>query len=191
MFEIFKNYIENKIALTEAELAAIKSVTTLKKLRKKQYLLQEGDVWSFHAFVTRGCLRTYTIDDKGLEHIIYFAIENWWTGDRESLLTGRPATFNIDAVEDSEVALINKSNFEQLCRDIPAFNTLNSVILEKSLAANQHRITATISYTAEQKYQQFLEKYPDFALRIPQHMIASYLGITPETLSRVRRQSKP
>jgi len=189
LFEVLKNYIEKRVALTETELAGIKSVTTIKKLRKKQYLLQEGDVWSFHAFVAKGCLRTYTIDDKGLEHIIYFAIEDWWIGDRQSLLTGKPATFNIDAVEDSEVALINKPNFEKLCRDIPAFNRLVSEILEKSLAATQHRITATISYTAEQKYQQFLEKYPDFALRIPQHMIASYLGITPETLSRVRKRS--
>jgi CRP-like cAMP-binding protein len=160
LFEVLKNYIEKRVALTETELAGIKSVTTIKKLRKKQYLLQEGDVWSFHAFVAKGCLRTYTIDDKGLEHIIYFAIENWWTGDRESLLSGKPATFNIDAVEDSEVALINKANFEKLCRDIPAFNTMVSEVLEKSLAATQHRITATISYTAEQKYQQFLKKYP-------------------------------
>ena len=191
MFEVFKNYIESRISITATEIDQIRAVSTVKKLRKKQYLLQEGDVWSFHAFVTRGCLRTYSIDEKGLEHIIYFAIENWWTGDRTSLLSGKPALFNIDAVEDAEVVLINKANFEMLCAHIPAFNALNSGILEKSLATMQNRISSTISYTAEQKYQQFLDKYPDMALRIPQHMIASYLGITPETLSRVRRQSKP
>lgn len=190
MFEVFKSYLESRINLTEEQLTRIKSVSTIKKLRKKQYLLQEGDVWSFNAFVTKGCLRTYTIDDKGLEHIIYFAIENWWTGDRTSLLTGKPATYNIDAVEDSEVLLINKANFQALRETIPAFDAMISTILDKSLATMHQRITTAISYTAEQKYQQFLDKYPEMALRIPQHMIASYLGITPETLSRVRRQGR-
>ena len=191
MFEVFKTYIETRVSITAAEIDQIRAVSTVKKLRKKQYLLQEGDVWGFHAFVTRGCLRTYTIDDKGLEHIIYFATENWWIGDRASLFSGKPATFNIDAVEDAELVLINKANFEMLRAHIPAFNAMIGDILEKGMAAMQNRINSTISFTAEQKYQQFLDKYPDMALRIPQHMIASYLGITPETLSRVRRQAKP
>ena len=191
MFEVFKTYIETRVSITAAEIDQIRAVSTVKKLRKKQYLLQEGDVWGFHAFVTRGCLRTYTIDDKGLEHIIYFATENWWIGDRASLLSGKPSTFNIDAVEDTEVVLINKANFEMLRAHIPAFNAMIGDILEKGMAAMQNRISSTISFTAEQKYQQFVDKYPDMALRIPQHMIASYLGITPETLSRLRRQTRP
>jgi len=189
MFSIFEAYLQQKITLTPAELEHIKSLSFIKKLRKKQYLLQEGDVWKYHAFITTGCLRTYTVDEKGLEHIISFAIENWWAGDKESLLTGEPSKFNIDAVEDSEVLLFTNSNFELICREIPAFNNMVNAILQKSFIASQNRINAAISYTAEEKYLNFIHKYPGFATRIPQSMIASYLGITPETLSRVRNQS--
>ena len=188
LFDVLKTYIESRIPITPQEMDRIRSVSQIKKLRKKQYLLQEGDVWAWHAFVASGCLRTYTIDDKGLEHIISFAIENWWVGDRTSLLSGNPATFNIDAVEDSTVVLINKPNFEHLCKELPALNAMANSILEKSFSVLQQRLSANISYTAEQKYQEFLEKYPSLALRIPQHMIASYLGITPETLSRLRKR---
>ena len=189
MFEIFRKYVEGRISLTEEQYGRLESLCIIKKLRKKQYLLQEGDTWKYHAFIAKGCMRTYSIDEKGLEHIIYFGIENWWIGDKESLMFNQPSKYNIDAVEDSEVVLFTDPNFNLACKEIPAFNDMINNILQRSFANSQSRIQAAISYTAEEKYLNFLNKYPGFATRIPQSMIASYLGITPETLSRVRSLS--
>jgi CRP-like cAMP-binding protein len=189
VFEIFRKYIEGRISLTEEQFGRLQGLCIIKKLRKKQYLLQEGDTWKYHAFITKGCMRTYSIDEKGLEHIIYFGIENWWIGDKESLMFNQPSKYNIDAVEDSEVVLFTDPNFNLACKEIPAFNDMINNILQRSFANSQSRIQAAISYTAEEKYLNFLSKYPGFATRIPQSMIASYLGITPETLSRVRNLS--
>lgn len=189
MYEVFQNYLTAKLTLTEEELDLIRSLSIVKKLRKKQYLLQEGDVWTYNAFVTQGCLRTYSVDERGVEHVLSFAIENWWAGDRESLMSGESSRFNIDAVEDTEVVLIRKTDFELICRQIPVFNDMVNMILQKSFIASQNRIHSSISFTSEEKYLDFIEKYSGFALRIPQSMIASYLGITPETLSRIRNQS--
>lgn len=187
MFESFKNYILERSAISESDLSKIEAVCQYKKLRKKQYLLQEGDVWKYNAFIVKGCLRTFHVDDKGNEHILNFAIENWWTGDRASLQSGQPSIYNIEALEDAEVLLITKDNFDQLCNEIPAFNDMINAILNKSFIASQSRIQNFLSLGAEEKYLQFIEKYPQLALRVPQGMIASYLGITPETLSRVRK----
>jgi CRP-like cAMP-binding protein len=189
VIDIFKDYIQKKITISDQEMELILSLCQTKKLRKRQYLLQEGDVWKFNAFVAKGCLRTYTIDDKGNEHIINFATENWWTGDRESLALGQPSIFNIDALEDSQVVLIAKANFERICLEIPAFNQMVNAILQRSFIVAQNRIHMFISLTAEEKYTRFLEKYPHLPIRVPQGMIASYLGITPETLSRIRKQT--
>ncbi|MDJ1466785.1 Crp/Fnr family transcriptional regulator [Cytophagaceae bacterium DM2B3-1] len=188
MYDIFHKYLEEKITLTSEESERIRSFAIIKKLRKRQYLLQEGDVWQYHAFITKGCVRTYSVDDKGNEHVIGFASENWWTGDRESLLSGNPSRFNIDAIEDSEIVLFTNANFELLCSEISAFNNLINSILQRSFVVAQNRIEAALSYTAEEKYLNFVNKYPGFATRIPQSMIASYLGMTPETLSRIRSQ---
>lgn len=189
MYDVFQQYLDDKITLSPAEKERIQSCAVIKKLRKKQYLLQEGDVWKYDAFVTKGCIRTYSIDDKGLEHVINFAIENWWTGDRESLLSGKPSRFNIDAIEDTELILFTHTNFEMLCQEIPALNNMVNAILQRSFIASQNRIQSALSNTAEEKYLLFIDKYADFANRIPQNMIASFLGITPETLSRIRKQS--
>ena len=186
MYDIFQQYLDQKISLSNDEKELIRSVSILKKLRKKQYLLQEGDVWKYHAFITKGCMRTYAVDDKGLEHIIYFGIENWWIGDRESLFTHTPSKLNIDAIEDSEVVLFTNPNFEMICAKIPAFRDMVHAIISKSLNVNQNRVLSNISKTAEEKYVDFIQRYADFAIRIPQSMIASYLGIKPETLSRIR-----
>jgi CRP-like cAMP-binding protein len=124
MFEVFSKYLLNQIQLSDEELEMIREVTVVRKLRKNQYLLQEGDIWRFNAFITRGSLRTYSVNDKSNEHIINFAIENWWIGDRESLLNGTPLRFNIDAIEDSEVLLISKDNFAMLNKSIPQFQDL-------------------------------------------------------------------
>lgn len=188
MFSVFREYLSAKIQLNDEAYQMIESVSIIKKMRKHQYLMQEGDIWRYNAFVCQGLLRTYRVDDKGVEHIINFAMENWWIGDRESLASGNPTGFNIDALEDSIVLLINKENFEYLCKKLPALNDLVHTIINNSFIASQSRINSFLSYTAEEKYLYFRDKYPGFALRVPQQMIASYLGMTPETLSRIKRQ---
>jgi len=189
MFEVFQKYLSDKIAITQEELDLVQSLSFLKKLRKRQYLLQEGDVWKYHAFVCKGCLRTYRTDEKGQDHIMQFSIENWWAGDLESLRSGLPAKSAIEALEDAEVLLFTKENFDIIQQRIPAFKTMAEDILARSFIVHQNRIHTAISYTAEEKYTNFINSYPQIFNRVPLHMIASYLGVTAETLSRIRKQA--
>lgn len=186
MFDVFEKYLTSRIVLTGAELAEIQDASVIKKLRKRQYLLQQGDIWRQNAFICQGCLRSYRVDALGNEHILNFAVENWWTGDRESLINGTASQSNIDALEDSVILLIEKERFELLCHKIPVLNELVHHIIQRSFIASQERIHASISYGAEEKYQHFIKTRPELVHRVPQHMIASYLGISPETLSRIR-----
>ncbi|MBC7847432.1 MAG: Crp/Fnr family transcriptional regulator [Flavobacterium sp.] len=187
MFDTFIKYLQDKIKLSAEEIELIRSISILKKLRKRQYLLLEGDVWRYNAFISSGFLKTFSIDSKGQEHIMNFAPESYWIGDRESLATGNPSRFNIDAIEDSEVILITKENFESICQKIPQLDNLVNAILQKSFIVSQNRIHANISLSAEEKYQNFMETFPSLIHRMPQHMIASYIGITPETLTRIKK----
>ncbi|BFO67391.1 Crp/Fnr family transcriptional regulator [Chryseobacterium sp. KCF3-3] len=187
MFNIFKSYLTDKIHLSNEELTLIESVCILKRLRKRQYLLHEGEIWKYNAFICTGFLKTFSIDQHGKEHIMNFSPENYWTGDRESLLQGTPSKYNIDAIENSEVILIKQEDFTMLCNEIPTLNDLVNKVLQKSFVVSQNRIHANISFSAEEKYQNFIQTYPMLINRIPQHMIASYIGITPETLTRIRK----
>ncbi len=188
MFHLILQHIARHIQLTQEETDYFTGVLQLKRLRKKQWLVQEGDVCRYESFVNKGCLRTYHIDERGQEHIAQFAIENWWISDMYSFLTGTPARFNVDALEDSELLCIDKPSLEELYIQVPKFERFFRIILQNAFIAQQQRIIANMSKSAEGRYLDFINRYPQLEQRVPLHQIASYLGITPESLSRIRKQ---
>ena len=187
MFELLHQKIAEKISLTEEEFNYCKSLFKPKKLRKRQYFLQEGDVCKYQAFIEKGILRSYTIDEKGSEHILQFATEGWWMADLSSYVTGESSLFNIQAIEASELLLISKPSWDELMLSIPKFEHYFRILIQNHLVATQKRLMQSLSETAEEKYIKFSKTYPDCLQRVPQHMIASYLGVSRETLSRLRK----
>jgi len=188
MFEQLFHSINQKVQITKEELELIKPFFIPKKIRKRQYLLQEGDVCKYTAFVEKGALRSYSLHEKGNEHIIQFALEGWWISDQYSVLTGEPSAYNIDALEDSEILLISHISFEGMLEKLPKMEKYFRILMQNSMIAMQRRLVASLSLTADEKYTRMINAYPNIIQRVPQHMIASYLGITPETLSRIRKQ---
>jgi CRP-like cAMP-binding protein len=188
MFEVFEIYLKEKADLTASELDAVRAVSIEKKIRKRQYLLQEGEVCHHNCFIVKGCLRSYRVGEDGTEHILRFGVENWWISDHESYNTGNPSKSNIDALENCEVILIDKPAFFHLMMTIPKFRNFIDGLKARSFDASQNRIMSNISYTTEEKYKQFITSFPDIFHRVPLHMIASYLGVSRETLSRIRTQ---
>ena len=188
MFDLLLTNINKKVSLTEEEKKLLPTFYTQKKLRKKQYLLQEGDVSRYTAFVNKGLLRSYHTCNDGSENIIQFAPEEWWISDMYSFLTGEPSTLHIDALEDTEMLLITKAAQDDMVSQIPKMERYLRLLMQNSLIALQRRIISSLNFTAEDKYLQLLAASPNIVQRVPQHYIASYLGITPETLSRIRRQ---
>jgi CRP-like cAMP-binding protein len=188
MFDLLYKKITAITSLSEEELAYFKTLFVFKKLRKRQYFLQEGDVCKYQAFVVKGLLRSYTVDEKGSEHILQFASEGWWMADLSSYLTTEPSFLNIDALEDVELLLLTKPNWEHAMEKIPVLEHYFRVIIQNHLVSTQKRLLQSLAETAEEKYNRFLRTYPDCVQRVPQHMIASYVGVTRETLSRIRKQ---
>lgn len=187
MFDLLHQKLNSVIAISEEEFQQFCTSFKPKKLRKKQYLLQSGDVNRYQAFVVKGLLRSYTVDEKDNEHILQFASEGWWIADLSSYLTSEPSILNIDALEDAELLLLDKNAWEASMKSIPVLEHYFRIILQNHLVATQKRLLQSLSETAEEKYTRFLKTYPECLQRMPQHMIASYLGITRETLSRVRK----
>lgn len=188
MYELFFQNFNKKVSLTQEEETLIRTYLIPKKLRKKQYLLQEGDVCKAFAFIEKGVLKAYSVDDTGNEHIIQFGIEGWFISDLYSFLTGEPATYNIDAIEDAELVLISKAAHEELLRKLPKYETLTRLNITGAYLAMQKRLTSIISPPLAERYANFTALYPEIVQRVPQHMIAAYMGLTPETLSRIRRR---
>jgi CRP-like cAMP-binding protein len=187
MVEPFRSYLTAKAAFTDAELQQLEALAVVRNLKRRDFLLRQGEVGRDIAFVVSGALRLYRTDEQGQEHILRFALENWWITDAESFRTGLPAKGAIDALEDTLVLLWSRESFELVKREIPAFNALEGQLAGRNLDAQVNRLYTAISHSAEERYQEFIEAYPAFYQRIPLHMIASYLGVSRETLSRIRK----
>jgi len=188
VFDLLCTHIEKRVHLTDEEFEICSKFFVKKKLRKKQFLLNEGDVCKNLGFVNSGCLREYTIDNKGAEHIIQFAIEDWWVSDLNSFLAGSPSTYNIDALEDSEVLLLEKSARDKLLDSCPKMERFFRLLMEANHVAAQRRVSDSLSASAEERYLKFIKTYPKLFEQVPQNQIASYLGITPQSLSRIRKE---
>lgn len=188
MFESLEQKINETITITDKEFEYAKTLFIPKKLRKKRFVLQEGDVCVYTTFVEKGLLRSFTIDDKGNEHILQFGLQGWWVADLYSFLTGEASEYNIEALEDSELLLITKPSWDLLLKEVPAFERYFRILIQNNLIATQRRLMGTMSTTAEERYNKLLQDFPDISQRVPQHMIASYIGVTRETLSRLRSQ---
>jgi CRP-like cAMP-binding protein len=191
-FEFLFRYIEKKSALSlnEVEKARIQEKFKQKKLRKKQYFLQEGDVCKYAGFIVSGATRMFLVDQNGREHILKFAIEEWWAADYESFKLHTPSPYYIEAVEDLEMLILTSEQFEHLTNTIPTFAAMLDVLSRRVTIANNKRIQAAISLTAEERYEDLRRTYPEFLRRFSQGMIASYLGVSGETLSRLKKMSK-
>lgn len=188
-YEPLYDYIETKsgVSLSLEEKQHIQSFFKPKHLRKRQYLLQEGDICKNMSFVIKGAGRMFGVTDKGQEYTMRFAIENWWLGDFESYNYGTPSNHNIEMIEDSDVLQISKNDLQELALLVPAFDSMLKEIDKKGVVATQKRIYSSISLSAEERYDAFIKSYPEMLTRFPLVMIASYLGISPETLSRIRK----
>ncbi|WP_411031480.1 Crp/Fnr family transcriptional regulator [Spongiimicrobium sp. 3-5] len=180
-------YIRRYIDLTEEEDALFQSYLTPATLKKKEYVLQQGETCKSRYFISQGCIRLYYIDQKGSEQIVHFGVEHWWITDYDSLLSQTPSHLNIQAIEKTELLELKETALIQLYAKIPALERLFRVIMERTYVACQRRLEYMFSLNSEQMYETFITSNPQFAQRIPQYMLASYLGITPEYLSTLRK----
>jgi len=176
------------IRLSESEADYFVSLLQRRTLKRKEFLLKEGDVCKTENFITKGCLRTYTIDENGVEHTIMFAMEDWWIGDLYGFWTQTPSTHFIEALEDSELLQISKPNLDKLLETVPKFERFYRIVFQNALIAERRRVNQNLSFTAEQRYLNFIEKYPELENRISLKLIATFLGITPEFLSMIRNK---
>ena len=190
MFETLFDHIERKVLLTHQEKVIMESLFLAKKLHRKELLLAQGEHCKNLAFVVKGLLKTYNIDDKGNEHINLFAMEGWWASDMLSLFTGKPSNFSIDAIEDTDVLLLSLANYNSLLEKIPAMERYFRILYQNSLLTKDIRLMSASTHTAEEKYVGLALSHPDLMHRVPQNLIASYLGLAPETISRVKRKIK-
>jgi CRP-like cAMP-binding protein len=185
-FDVLRTYLFERAAFTEADWSAVRSAFSHRPLAAGVCLQRAGDVPTHAAFVASGCLRSYVIDAKGKEHIVQFAPETWWLADTMSLASGAPSQYFFEAIESSDLLLIAPHAHQQLVAQVRPYDEAFRTGLQRHAAAKDQRIVSTLATSAEERYHEFLRTYPSIAARVPQRMLASYLGVTPETLSRVR-----
>ena len=185
---IFLQHLQKNITLTSEEKSIIVSKIKHRKYLKGQYILQAGDVCRYQSFIISGKIRTFYLDDNGNEHIVSFGIENWWVGDIYSFATQTPAEFNTQCLEKTTVVQISQENMELLYHEIPKWERYFRIIIQAAYGSMSKRVVRNHSMSAKERYLLFINSYPEIAQRVPQYMIASYLGITKEFLSHLRKQ---
>ena len=181
-------YISRYVNLTQDEINLLLEYITHRKYLKGQYVVQQGDICRFESFVIKGCLKTFYVNNEGQEHVVLFAIENWWTADLGSFLTQKPADYNVQCIENTEVIQFSFDKMEFLYQEIPKLERFFRIIIQKAFVASEKRIIRNFSLTAKERYIEFKNTYPQIEQRVPQYLIASYLGITKEFLSKIRGQ---
>jgi len=181
-------HINQYIDLTSEEEEILSELIGYRKYLKGQYVHHQGDTNKRECFVVKGCLKTFYIDGEGHEHIVLFAIENWWAGDLGSFISQTPADYNIQCLEDTEVIHISYEDRERLLLRIPKLERFYRIIIQNAFVASQKRVISSYSLPAVERYLIFQKQYPAIEQRVPQYMIASYLGITKEFLSKIRSQ---
>lgn len=187
--ELFKTYIRRCTPdFRKEELNDFVNLFEHKKFNKKEYLLQQGQYARYEGFVVNGCFRVFNLDTNGNEHTLYFAIRNWWVGDIDSFTNNTPSQLNIQAVKNSEVLLISKENKAKAFAEIPSVEKFSRMMLQKALIAQHQRILRYNSISAEERYFYFIEKYKEIVPQITNRQIASYLGVTPEFISRIKKK---
>ncbi len=187
-YELILKNVSRFIDLNQEEQDLYVSLLKEKKLKRKEFLLRPGEIARYDYFTTKGCLKVYKIDHSGTEHISMFAIKDWWSGDMASFITQQPANYFIQALEDSEVLLISKKSYELLFEKIPKFERFYRILYQRSLVSYIRQSDQNISLKAEDRYLNFIKKYPTLINRISQKNIAAYLGVTPEFLSVLRKK---
>lgn len=174
------------ISLTNEEEELITSSFRFKKVRRNQILVQPPDMALYEHFVVSGCLFEYYLDDNGTQHTLKFAPEGWWTTDLRSFLKGQPSIYFIEALEDSEILIVSKEALDRLLEKVPSLNSYFRILYQNAIISLEERLLCMISTKADERYLKFVQKYPQLENRLPQYLIASYLGVTPEFFSRVK-----
>jgi CRP-like cAMP-binding protein len=190
MTEIILQNISKHIQLSPDEQAHFIGMLQFKSVKKREMLLQEGDICRYSTFVTQGCLRSYNLDKNGFEHVLAFAPPGWWIADMYSFISQKPGTLYIEALEPTEVLQLSKEDQERLYVDIPKFERFFRIIIENSLVSSQQRVLNNLSLTAQERYQNFCKKYPTLIHSLPRKQIASYIGVTPEFFSKMVKNMK-
>jgi CRP-like cAMP-binding protein len=187
-FDVLRAYLEARAAFSDGDIAFLRERFTPATIAAGDFVQRGGEPARRAVFVAAGCLRSYVIDDDGKEHVVQFAPETWWLADAISLASGAPSQYFFDAIEDSEVLLIDAPSHRELVDHVPGYTAAMRDGLQRHAAAKDQRIVTSLTATAEQRYVEFVERYPSLIQRVPQWMVASYLGVSPETVSRVRKK---
>jgi len=187
-FDAINEHVNRCGRFSVDDMATFNGLLKPRSVKRKQLLLREGEICDFEAYIVSGCLRSYYIDENGSEVILQFSIEDWWVSDIGSFHERKPSLLYIEALEDSELLTLNPTRKEELLRRVPQFERVFRLMIQRHLSALERRLIRTMAKSAEERYVEFMQQYPGIALRVPQHYIAAYLGMTPEFLSKIRRR---